>query len=52
MFETKNVDTRYASPDITHVNAITFDLTFDSFSNTAIDMIHESTSAISAIIVM
>ena len=52
MFEVKNVHTRQASPEITQVKAMPFDLTLDSSLNTGIEITQESTSEISAIIVI
>ena len=43
---------RYASGAIKQVKEITFDFTFDSFSNTAIDIIHDITNVINAISVI
>lgn len=45
-------DTRYETAAIMQAKEITFDLTFDSFSNTAIDVIHDITRVIKAITVI
>ncbi len=43
---------RYATADITQAKEITLDFTLDSLSNTAMEVIHETTSVIRAITVI